>query len=153
MEEKKIFIVDGATCMCQFGASPGKLCVKNNRFVFLNGGSAMATDMEIANPFQPPAFGTCNATGQSKPCNPAVTKWTNAHEGVLLPQGAKPLIIESKAICSLAGVECITIKMEGQIEIAGAVQAKAANTEHQGDLDPVGESPSADLPDTLRLRM
>ncbi|MDR1347214.1 MAG: DUF4280 domain-containing protein [Prevotellaceae bacterium] len=153
MGKNKIFVVEGATCMCQFGASPGKLCIKNNSFVYLNGGSAMATDAEIANPFQPPGFGSCNATGQSKPCNPAVTKWTNAHEGVLLLRGAKPLTAESKAICSLAGSECITIKMEGQIEIAGAVQAKEADAEHQGDLDPVGESPCAALPDTFRLRI
>jgi hypothetical protein len=153
MGKNKIFVVDGAICMCQFGASPGKLCVKNNKFVFLNGGNAMATDMELTNPFLPPAFGTCNVTGQSKPCNPAVTKWTNPYEGTLLPQGAKPLTTDSKAICSLAGSECITVKMEGQIEIIGAAQAKAANAEHQGDLDPVGESPCADLPDTFRLRI
>ena len=148
----KIFVVEGAICICQFGAAPGKLCVKNNQFVFLNGGNAMATDMEIANPFQPPAFGTCNIV-QSKPCNPVITQWTNPYEGVLLPFGAKPLTTESKAICSLSGKDCISIQREGQIKVVGTMQAKAANVEHQGEMDPVGESHCANLPDSFRLRI
>jgi len=146
------FIVEGAICMCRYGASPGKLCVNSNKFIFLNGGSAMATTLEIGNTFQPPAFGTCNM-GQNKPCNPAIIKWSNPFTGMILPKGAQALTMESKATCALAGSECIEIKMNGQIEVPGVPQAKAATAEHQGDMDPVGEPPAADLPDTLRLRI
>lgn len=136
----KEFITDGALCMCQYGAAPGKLKVSFNDKVTINGGKKIATNMDLGNCFQPPGFGSCNQNPMmSKPCNPSVVQWSNAFEKLKIKSAAHPLMPNSKAICAIAGSECIQIQNHGQVAVLGTAQMNNSSAEHQTELDPAGD--------------
>lgn len=135
----KLFIADQALCMCQFGTAPGKLKVSSQNKMFINMNKKIATSMELNNCFYPPAFVMCNFSYPPQPCKVMVTQWTNLYQKMRLNGNAYPLMRNSKAFCSLSGIDCIKIMNEGQIEIVGQSHTKNATAEHQGDLDPMGE--------------
>ena len=73
--------VNGALCMCSFGAAPAALPVNSQQTV-QTCGAPQATIMDN----QPPTFGMCSCLG-----NPAVSSATSAAGGVLTPQPCKPV--------------------------------------------------------------
>lgn len=135
----KLFITDQAQCKCKFGTAPGKLRVNSQELMFINANKKIATSMDLKDCFYPPGFVTCKFSYPSRPCKVMVTQWTNLYEKMRLKGNAFPLMPDSKAICAVAGTECIEIIDEGQIEILGVSHAQNATAEHQGDLDPTGE--------------
>jgi hypothetical protein len=137
----KNFIIDTAVCICKFGTAPGRLKVSSHRLATLNhGDKKMATSNELQNTFYPPAFGTCTYNSPyTRPCAPAIVKWSNVYKGMRLPGNAYPLMPDSKATCAMSGIECIDITFHGQLEIPGPLHVKNATAEHQTELDPAGE--------------
>lgn len=136
----KNFIIDSAVCMCKFGTAPGRLKANSHRLMVLNhGNSRIATSNELQNTFYPPAFGACTCNSPyTRPCAPVIVKWSNVYRGMRLPGNAYPLMPDSKATCSMSGVECIEITFHGQMEIPGALHVKNATAQHQSELDPAG---------------
>jgi hypothetical protein len=137
---EKNFIIDSAICMCKFGTAPGRLKVNSHRLVVLNhSDKKIATSNELQNTFYPPAFGTCTYNSPyTKPCAPVIVKWSNVYKGMRLPGNACPLMPDSKATCSMSGVECIEITFHGQIDVPTPPHVKNATEEHRSDLDPMG---------------
>ncbi|GHT35398.1 hypothetical protein FACS189434_13140 [Bacteroidia bacterium] len=159
----KEFLVEGALCMCKFGASPGKLKVTDNHssgvtvigkgaspgklkvtdntFFKANGGKLVATSQTLGNVFDPPGFGVCKVSPMSpKPCVPAITMWSGLFAGLKTSAGAQPLTDESKGTCGSGVPQCIEFMMTGQIPVPGMKNIQEATAEHQTDLDPMGEA-------------
>lgn len=136
----KEYVVQGAICMCQFGAAPGMLKVTDNQGVYMNGKLA-ATNMTLGNVFQPPGFGICKMNPMiPKPCMPAVTMWTDFYDGMSINGSSLPLTDTSKATCGAGTPHCISLQTTGQILIPGIPQMKKAAVEHHSELNPVGVS-------------
>lgn len=135
----KLFICDQAQCMCKFGTAPGRLKVNSQELMFINANKKIATSMDMNDCFYPPGFSICKYSFPPRPCKVMVVQWTNFFKKMRLKGNGFPLMPDSKAVCAIAGVECIKIVNEGQIEILGESHAKNATAEHQGDLDPMGE--------------
>lgn len=134
----KLFITDGAKCICKYGTAQGLLKVNSQRFVMINAFKQIATTQELENTFYAPAFGSCTYNSPYiKACNPSVVKWSTWYKGMRLSGNAYPLLPESKATCAVAGTECIEIVDEGQIDQSGSDDNNTA--EHQCDLDPMGD--------------
>ena len=136
---RRLFIADGATCMCKFGSAPGRLKVISHDLLYINAFHKMGTSGELQNAFYPPAFGTCTySSPYTRPCSPAVINWTELYKDMRVMGLYYPLMPESKATCALAGTPCIDIIDHGQIEILGPSQIKNRTSEFQSDLDPLG---------------
>ena len=136
----KEFIVEGAMCMCKFGASPGRLKVIDNTYFKANGNKLVATTLTQGNVIMPPGFGVCNSSYPSKPCVPAITQWSNPFKGIKTSAGSQPLTDESKGTCAVGVPQCIEFTMTGQIPVPGMNDFCEATAEHQTDLDPMGEA-------------
>lgn len=136
----KLFIADQAQCVCKFGTAPAMLKVSSQEKMFINANKKIATSMDLNNCFYPPGFVMCSFSYPPQPCKVMVTQWSNLYTRMRLNGNAYPLMPNSKATCAICGTECIEIMNEGQIEILGPSHTKNATAEHQGDLDPTGES-------------
>lgn len=116
MAEKHI-VVQGAQYMCNFGTAPDKLKVLTNQKEYVNDkdGSKkpIASTMDIGTTFEKNMFGSCAKTN-NKPCNAVVTEWSNYYEEVILSNGGKILLEDSKATCPIGGKDCIRIIQHGQ---------------------------------------
>jgi len=135
----KKFVVENAMCMCKFGTTPGFLKIIDQKFAYVNGKKLVATTMNLGNVFQPPGFTVCNA-GYSKPCTPAIVKWSGAFEKVKINRIASILTEKSKGTCAAGSPDCIEFTTAGQITLPGVMQMKEATNVFQGDMDPIGES-------------
>lgn len=139
----KEFLVEGAPCLCKFGAAPGKLKVTDNTFFKMNGSKLSATTLTLGNVFDPPGFGVCKVNPMAPiPCAPAITQWSGQFQGLKTSKGGYPLTDASKATCACGCPDCVEFMMTGQIPIPGPKQMREATAEHQGELDPAG-SPAA----------
>jgi hypothetical protein len=137
----KEFLVEGALCMCKFGASPGKLKVTDNTYFKANGNKLVGTSQTLGNVFDPPGFGVCKVVPSSpKPCMPAIVQWSGFFTGLKTMTGAQPLTDESKATCSTGAPGCIEFTMTGQLPVPGMEEIRKATAEHQTELDPMGEA-------------
>lgn len=138
----KEFVVDGAMCMCKYGAAPGKLMVTDNRFFRLNGTKLCATTMTLGNVMYPPGFGVCKINPMfPKPCVPAIVKWSGQF-GKITMMGTNPLTDKSKGTCSCGGPDCVEFMQTGQIPVPGNKLMQQATATQQGELDAMGD-PSA----------
>lgn len=138
----KEFVVDGAMCMCKYGAAPGKLMVTDNQFFRLNGTKLCASTMTLGNVLYPPGFGVCKINPMfPKPCVPAIVKWSGQFSKIMM-WGGNPLTDKSKGTCSCGGPDCIEFMQTGQIPVPGNKQMQQATAAHQGELDAMGD-PSA----------
>lgn len=138
----KEFVVDGAMCMCKYGAAPGKLMVTDNQFFRLNGTKLCASTMTLGNVLYPPGFGVCKINPMfPKPCVPAIVKWSGQFSKIMM-WGGNPLTDKSKGTCSCGGPDCIEFMQTGQIPVPGNKQMQQATVAHQGELDAMGD-PSA----------
>lgn len=135
----KEFLVEGALCMCKFGASPGRLKVTDNTFFKVNGGKRVATSQTLGNVFDPPGFGVCKVSPTTpKPCVPAIVQWSSFFPKLRTMTGALPLTDESKGTCGSGIPECIEFSMTGQLPVPGVKNMQEATSEHQTELDPLG---------------
>lgn len=134
----KEYIVQGAMCMCKFGAAPGILKVTDNKGVYMNG-KLTATTMTLGNVFNPPGFGVCKINPMfPKPCTPTITQWTGFYDGMTVNGNSNPLTDSSQGTCASGCPNCITFQMTGQIPIPGLAQMKQASAVHQNDINPTG---------------
>lgn len=136
----KEFLVEGAICQCKLGTTPGKLAVLDNTQFKINGGKLAGTTLSLGNTFDPPGFGACRVNPTfPKPCVPAITQWAKPYTGIKTSAGGNPLTEESTATCGSGLPECITVIQTGQIPVPGIVDFQKASSEHQADLDPMGD--------------
>jgi len=116
MAEKHI-VVDGAICMCNFGATPDKLKVLSNQKEYANDMEGrklyIASTMDVGSPFQNGTFGVCAKL--RGPCKSAVLQWNGFYEKTTLSNNGKVLLEDSKATCPVGGTDCIRILFHGQI--------------------------------------
>lgn len=141
MAEKHI-VVQGAQCMCNFGTAPDKLKVLTNQKEYGNDkeGSQkpIATTVDIGTTFEKNMFGSC-AKMNNKPCTAVVTQWSGYYEDVVLTNGGKILLEDSKATCPIGGTDCIRIIHHGQTTEASKQNQDNANKEVQKQLNPMSE--------------
>lgn len=134
----KEFIVDGAPCMCKYGAAPGKLKVTNQQFFNINGNKLGSTTLAVGNVFYPPGFGMCKVNPMMpKPCMPSVTEWKGQFDKISV-MGGYLLTDKSKGTCGSGSPDCIEFMQTGQIAVPGMKQMQQATAEHQGELDAMG---------------
>ncbi|TRX36985.1 DUF4280 domain-containing protein [Flavobacterium sp. ZT3R18] len=120
---EKHFVVQGATCQCQFSVEPktDKLKVLTHAKHYANDkdGSKklIATDKEIGQTMEKNTFGKCKkqpAGNDYLPCMTNITKWSGMYEKVTYSNKGKGLLEDSKATCPMGAPDCITIKDHGQ---------------------------------------
>ena len=118
MAEKRL-VVNGAICMCKFGAAPDKLKVLTNTKEYANDANgakkAIATTKDITATFEAGTFGPC-AKQQGSACASMVTEWSGFYEEVQLNNGGNPITEDSKATCPIGGKDCIEILFHGQTD-------------------------------------
>lgn len=116
-------IVQGATCVCQFGSLPDQLKVHTHTKHYINdsnGDSKLAaTHKDIGQTFANNSFGTCKCQfglfGYKK-CQTIVTEWSGYYENeIYKPHNGYILVEDSKATCPIGGKDCISILKSGQI--------------------------------------
>jgi hypothetical protein len=139
MSEKHL-VCQGADCICQFGTTPDKIKVIAQSKHYINDESGseklIATDKDLGQPFQAKSFGSCKKMNNN-PCKPAITKWSGFYDKVLLDDSAHVLLEDSKATCSVAGSECVSITFHGQTAAMTANNAANANADVQSQLNPL----------------
>jgi len=139
MAEKHI-VVQGATCLCNFGTKPDKLKVLTNSKNYANDDQGskkpIATDKDIGSTFESNTFGSC-AKKNNSPCTAVVTKWSAFYEKTILDNGGKILLEDSKATCPIGGTDCIKIIQHGQIAQPGEQNFKNTNDDVQKSLNPM----------------
>lgn len=142
MSEKHI-VVQGAICKCQFGNAPDKLKVLSHQKEYANDKSAskkrIATTKETgAATFENNSFGSCTKMGSPPPpCKPVITEWNGFYEDVVLSNGGKILLEDSKAVCAVAGTACIQIVNHGQITEPSSQNFQNADKDVQAQLNPL----------------
>jgi hypothetical protein len=137
MAEKRL-VVNGAICICKFGAAPDKLKVATNTKEYANdrdgSSKAIATTKDIASTFQAGTFGVCSK--QRSACKSTVTQWSGFYEKVQLSNGGYPLLEDSKATCPVGGKDCIEITFHGQTDEMTQQNVDNANPEVMKVLNP-----------------
>ncbi|AXB58325.1 DUF4280 domain-containing protein [Flavobacterium fluviale] len=120
---KKHFVVQGATCQCQFSVAPqtDMLLVNTHSKHYANDSSGkeklIATDKEIGQTMQNNTFGKCKKQPSGNdylPCMISITKWSGVNEKVTYSNNGKALLEDSKAACPKGAQDCISIKNHGQ---------------------------------------
>lgn len=120
---EKHFVVQGATCQCQFSVAPqtDKLLVKTHSMHFANDSEGkkklIATDKEIGQTMEKNTFGKCKKQPSGNdylPCMTNITKWSGVYEKVTYTNKGKALFEDSKATCPKGAPDCISIKNHAQ---------------------------------------
>lgn len=134
---EKHFVVQGATCQCNFSVEPkiDNLKVKTQSKHYANDKDSsdklIATDKDIGQTLEKNTFGKCkkqpNGSGDFLPCKAVITKWSGVYEKVTLSNQGKVLLEDSKATCPMGGPDCIVIKNHGQV--AEISEKNVKNTE------------------------
>lgn len=140
MSEKSI-VVQGASCKCQFGTAPDTLKVLSHKKEFANDkdGSKklVATTKETGSAtLEKNSFGSCKKMNNN-PCKPSITEWKGFYEQVMLSNGGHMLLEDSKAICAVAGVQCIEITNHGQTTEASSQNFQNADKSVHAQLNPL----------------
>ncbi|WP_316804298.1 DUF4280 domain-containing protein [Pedobacter nototheniae] len=139
MAEKHI-VVQGATCLCNFGTKPDNLKVLTNTKNYANDDKGskkpIATDKDLGSTFEKNTFGSC-AKKNNSPCVATVTKWSAFYESTVLDNGGKILLEDSKATCPIGGTDCIKIIKHGQTAEPGGQNFDNTNKEVQKSLNPM----------------
>lgn len=137
--KKKHLVVQGATCMCNFGSAPDKLKVLTNQKEYANDPEGkdklIASDLDIGVPFEKGTFGNCSQKN-GNPCVAAVTQWSGYYEKTTLYTGGKILIETSKATCPTGGPDCIRIINHGQQADVNKLNLQQAKPEVHAVLNP-----------------
>jgi len=139
MSEKHL-VCQGGICMCKYGTTPDKFKVISQKKHFINDeqGSEklLGNTKDIGQPFDAKTFGSCKKMNNN-PCKPAITKWTKFYENVVLDNGGKLLLEDSKAICSVAGDPCVEFTFHGQTAAVSSKSADKADPDVSSNLNPL----------------
>lgn len=151
---EKHYVVEGATCTCQFGKTPDTLVVKTNKKEYandINGARKLiASTKDIGGAtLQLNTFGSC-AKMNNAPCKPVIQQWQGFYDRVTLTNGGNPLLEDSKATCPIGGSPCIKITNHGQVAEVSAANVKKSNDAVLAQLLPVVDMKSA-LREILRI--
>lgn len=120
---EKHFVVQGATCQCQFSIAPQTdiLLVKTHSKHFANDSEGkeklIATDQEIGQTMKKNTFGKCKKQPSGNdylPCIISIIKWSGVYAKVTYSNKGKALLEDSKATCPKGATDCISIKNHGQ---------------------------------------
>ena len=140
----KHIVCQGATCMCNFGATPDKLKVKSHKREFINDKDGkhklIASTKDIGSTFEKNTFGPCKKQpmGSSfKPCQAVVSEWSGFYEKVTLSNKGKILLEDSKATCPIGGADCIKITLHGQVSAPSSTNVKEVKKEIMKELNPM----------------
>lgn len=149
---KKIVVVQGAVCKCQYGSLPDRLKVLSHCKEYANdkeGAKKLITTTKEIGPctFENNSFGVCVKMGGSPPppCKVNVAEWTDYYDDVRLSNKGYVLVHDSKAICAVAGTPCIEVIHHGQIAEPGMQNFSNIDPELHGQLNPM-----VDAKDILR---
>ncbi|WP_313376611.1 DUF4280 domain-containing protein [Chishuiella sp.] len=138
-------VVQGATCICQYGATPDKLKVHTHQKHYINdhqGSTKLAaTHKDVGATFEKNTFGPCKLqpTGSSfRQCQATVTAWSGYYEKEMYtPPNGYILLEDSKATCPIGGKNCISIIKSGQIGEPTEQNLKRADPELQCHANPL----------------
>lgn len=139
-------VVQGATCMCNFGTTPDNLKVLTHTKHYINDlqgtKKLAATNKDIgAATFEKNTFGPCKmqpTPGGFKPCQIIVTEWSGYYEKEKYsPPDGYILIEDSKATCPIGGKDCIMIIKSGQIGEPTKKNVENADEELQSHVNPL----------------
>lgn len=138
-------VVQGATCMCNFGTTPDTLKVLTQTKYYLNDHEGKkklaATHKDIGATFEKNTFGPCKKQpipGGFKPCQAIVTEWSGYYDKEKYsPPDGYILLEDSKATCPIGGKDCIKIIKTGQIGEPTKKNLQNADSELQSHVNPV----------------
>lgn len=117
------YVVQGATCQCQFSVAPetDTILVKTHSKHYGNDSAGnekrIATDKEIGQTMKKNTFGKCKKQPSGNdylPCVINITKWSAVYEKVTYSNQGKALRQDSKATCEKGSPNCIFITNHGQ---------------------------------------
>lgn len=138
MAEKHL-VVQGATCLCNFGTSPDKLKVLTHQREYANDKDSekklIASTKDIGSTMEKNTFGSCSKQN-NKACTAVVSEWSGFYEKTTLTNGGKILLEDSKATCPVGGKDCIKILEHGQTAEASQANAERAKPEVTKILNP-----------------
>ncbi|WPQ60623.1 PAAR-like protein [Chitinophaga sancti] len=144
---EKHFVVQGATCKCDYGASPDKLKISSNDRDYINDGSGdakpIASTKDIGQPLEAKTFGRCNKVNSA--CNVNITKWDSFYNKITLTNGGKILTEDSKATCAVSGNPCITIINHGQVAQVTSAHFDNVEVSTMAALNPMAAPPDNKL--------
>ncbi len=140
---EKHFVVQGATCVCNFGTTPDKLKVLTQQKHYANDKDGtkklIVTDKDLGTTFEKNTFGSCKKTNNS-PCSATVTSWTGMYDKVTLSNQGKIILEDSKATCPIGGKDCIKIINHGQIAELSSQNVKNSDPIIQTMINPLVDS-------------
>lgn len=148
MAEKHL-VVQGATCICNFGTTPDKLLVLTNKKDFANDSKGskklIATTLDIGSTFEKNTFGACAKLNGNK-CTAMAMEWKKFHEDIILNNGGNILLEDSLGTCPIGGTDCIKIMNHGQIAEASTQNVKNVDEDVQSILNPGVDIQKISLP-------
>lgn len=143
----KALVCQKAECECEHGNMPDKIISVSKHRQYVNdveGEEKMiVSTMDIGQPFEKKTFGTCKlqpTPSGYKVCQAQITKWEDFYDKVTLDNGGNPILENSKAICPIAGVACISITFHGQKGEMTEQHQEEADPEVQNMLNPLASS-------------
>ena len=146
MAEKHL-VVQGAICMCNFGAVPDNLKVLTHRKEYVNDEKGakklIVSTMDIGPTFERNTFGVCTKIRAT--CAASVLEWKGFYKDIVLSNGGQVLLEDSVGSCPIGGSGCIRIVHHGQITEMGKQNFKQANPDTQNLLNP-----AVDINDILK---
>ncbi|WP_440135114.1 PAAR-like protein, partial [Chitinophaga sancti] len=144
---EKHFVVQGATCKCDYGASPDKLKIAANDRDYINDGSGdakpIASTKDLGQPLEAKTFGRCSKVNSG--CSVNITKWDSFYNKITLTNGGKILTEDSKATCAVSGSPCITIINHGQVAQVSSVHFDNVEVSTMAALNPMAPPPESNL--------
>ncbi|WP_343671117.1 PAAR-like protein [Chitinophaga sp.] len=144
---EKHFVVQGATCKCDYGASPDKLKISSNDRDYINDGSGdakpIASTKDIGQPLEAKTFGRCSKVNSG--CNVNITQWDGFYNKITLTNGGRILTEDSKATCAVGGNPCITIINHGQVAQVSSAHFDNVEVSTMAALNPMAAPPDNNL--------
>ena len=144
---KKIVVVQGAICKCQYGSIPDRLKVLSHQKEYANDQEGtkklIVTTKEIGScTFENNSFGVCLKMGGSPPppCKVMVTEWTDYYDEVKLSNQGYIIVHDSKATCAIAGTPCIDVIHHGQMAEPGLQNFKNIDSEIHNQINSLVDS-------------
>ncbi|NLU92076.1 PAAR-like protein [Chitinophaga sp. Ak27] len=141
----KHFVVQGATCKCDFAANTDKLVISGNNRDYINDGDGsekpIASTKDTGTPLEAKTFGSCSKNNNNA-CVPSITAWQQPYEKVTLTNGGKVLTEDSKAVCATAGTPCISIVFHGQTAAVNSAHFDKVEVETMSALNPMAPKPA-----------
>ncbi|QJD96556.1 DUF4280 domain-containing protein [Mucilaginibacter robiniae] len=143
-------VVQGATCQCNFGTATDKLKVLSQQKEYANDQNSafklIANTKDLGTTFEKNTFGSCSKQN-NRVCTAVVSEWKHYFEEVVLSNGGKILLENSKATCPIGGPECIRIVLHGQSAELSKQNFKNAQPAVANALNPAVDLKEMDQPE------